>query len=173
MSIEKEYKFLLKNDFFEDFSRKYGYSSIIQRYIAKGTRIRKVVKGISEIYLFTFKKMSSKGLVEIETSITKEDFENLSEDIISEIKKKRISFEMKIKNNMNVHFDIDEFEKNNEKFVIMEIEVDKDEDLEMDCIPEKIRYNILKEVSGIDCFYNENMSKIGGMEECLKFYKSL
>ncbi|MFD2206433.1 hypothetical protein [Kiloniella antarctica] len=129
MPIENEYKFclhdpkgelekiLLASDHFR--------ASIKQGYIRKGSRIREWHdhQTNSLRYIYTYKHRVEDDVIEVETDISKEDFERLWSVRERDIEKNRFKFVVD-----GLTWDVD-FLKNQDKtyFVIAEVELHEDE----------------------------------------------
>ena len=78
MPIENERKYLLDMSSIDEIStNSITKKQIKQGYLSKSARIRSTNQDNVISYFFTFKKLVDKKLVEIETLISKKDFEKL------------------------------------------------------------------------------------------------
>lgn len=94
MAIENERKYLLDMSSIDEISiNSTTKKQIKQGYLSKRDRIRSVNQNNVISYFFTFKKLVDEKLIEIETLISKEDFEKLWTVAKTKIKKTRYMYE--------------------------------------------------------------------------------
>jgi len=103
MPIEHEYKFILNEDnseLQEALEKKYDRQTIHQVYCTKNNRFRRITirqgKKTSNVYVHTFKKKILGKILEVESVVSREDFELvLLGENISELHKTRFSIPQK------------------------------------------------------------------------------
>lgn len=180
MPVELEYKYLVDVNqvFFDDLciilknqNTPYTSKTIEQRYFPKTGRLRKISQeNMVDRYIFTFKHNLSyiDGDLEIETDISKEDFDLGWRDCSHDILKNRITF-----SSGNHIWEIDFFkspETGNHNLIIIECEVNKDKP-DISCLPAYIRNNILYQIPiGNHKFSNKNLSFQNNIDEIYKTY---
>ncbi len=153
MPVENERKYVLSPAFRSDGLKGWARFDILQAYLDDGPRIRK----FGDDYLFTYKKWAPhvKELVEIETAISREDFELLWPMRVEAVQKTRY-----IKETDDGEWVVD-FLRDDEGdvyFVLAEVELSRFQALP-DEIPEEIRAHILYAVAAEDNrFTNKKLS---------------
>ena len=160
MPIENERKYLLDMSSIDEIStNSIAKKQIKQGYLSKSARIRSTNQDNVISYFFTFKKLVDKKLVEIETLISKKDFEKLWTVAKFKIKKIRYLYEK---------WEIDFFYKKKKLYLAMaEIEMAEDED-EPKTIPKLIKKYIIYNVPRNNVnFCNINLTK----KKSKKLYK--
>jgi len=162
MPIENELKFLFKIESYNEiFSNSSEKKLINQGYLNKNTRIRSIKTNKIKSFYFTFKQITKKGLIEIETEISKKDFQSLWELTKVRICKERYIYK---------GWEIDFYYENNENYgALAEIEL-KENQKNPKNIPKLIKKNILYHADKHDVrFFNMNLTK----NKMKKLYKEL
>lgn len=164
MPIELEYKFLLDNHLGEETLTNYlidhGISfikkEILQAYLPAAGRLRKISQGDQVTHMFTFKHSLSyqPGDLEIETTISKEDFDLGFRDCVTIGKKTRIVF-----STASHTWEVDFFENTQGSIygILLECEVTKEGEPNTLELPDIILNNILIAAPlGDKRFFNKN-----------------
>ncbi len=153
MPVENERKYVLPPDFDSDQLKGWACFDILQAYLDDGPRIRK----FGGDYLFTYKKWAPhvKELVEIETAISREDFELLWPMRVEAVQKTRY-----IKETDDGEWVVDFLRDDTGRvyFILAEVELSRFKAVPDD-IPEEIRVHILHAVEAEDNrFTNKKLS---------------
>ncbi|MFA5488451.1 MAG: hypothetical protein WC284_04450 [Candidimonas sp.] len=117
MPIENEVKFIVDDKLGElwtnlilnDFKK----SHIVQHYLNKDTRIRKITKS-STTYIFSFKKPTPDGTIEVECPISEDDYNSLIKTATNSLEK--IRFKKKYD---NITWDVDYLRNLNSTYFVM------------------------------------------------------
>lgn len=161
MPIENEIKYLLRAEAFEAAIGERGHVVVIEQYyVAENCRVRSTRSEDRPVrHVFTFKKATRSGLVEIETGIDEHDYDLLKESAASGIAKTRTSFQRG-----EVKWDVDRFETGNGGFVIAEPEmpVGMDAPTEM---PAWVTQHLVRELGRDPEWSNQAMSRPGRLAE--------
>lgn len=159
MPIENEFKFVMKNDIsVRECMKENGWTNFFleQGYMSENARVRKISSSSNEKFVFTFKKMVGKNLVEIETDIIDADYEKLISCAENVLKKERFE-----KIDDHCTWAVDLFHGENGVYFIM-AECERLDDREFaDEIPNEIKEYILKEVGKDERFTSYRMRDEG------------
>lgn len=126
MAIEREFKFILNlgkaKELISDLTTLgFEKTHILQRYVCQGARVRKIIKGSTVSYVFTWKHKAAKSVIEIEQEISKFEFDTLSMETTTYLEKTRFKY---FEPNTEIHWDIDFLLENGKiYFALAEAEV--------------------------------------------------
>jgi len=166
MPLEREHKFVLRagKDLFRELMKnvkdskiEFSVADFRQGYLHKGSRVRHInwrylggyeeeklsAHNIPAEYVFTYKHKIDGDVVEIETSISPNDFERLWGETTNRLRKTRFSSDIPI-NHHNEHWEIDFFHNSSDKiyFVMAECEMHHGKDMPSE-MPDFVRDNML------------------------------
>jgi CYTH domain-containing protein len=120
--IENELKFVVRWDqqLEIDLKQKYGSFDIEQIYLNERTRVRRKSSAKTEQFLFTYKQRTQDGRnIEIETPISKNDYDELIKFSSERLAKSRVSVQRE-----NLQWDIDFFQwSHGQYFILAEVEM--------------------------------------------------
>lgn len=161
LPIENEIKYLLRAEAFDAALEEHGPVVVIEQYyVAENCRVRSMRQvGLPARRVFTFKKATRSGLVEIETEIGEEDYDLLKEAAIGGISKTRTSFRRG-----EVEWDVDRFETGNGCFVIAEPEMPLGMDVPTE-LPSWLTRHLVRELGRDPEWSNQSMSRPGRLLE--------
>lgn len=155
MPVEIEYKYVIKLD--SVLEKKIieiiegDKVSILQLYLSGGGRVREIECPNAVKYEFTYKHKIDVGNFEINTTISREDFEIAQRSYYRKLKKHRFTFKTKTNK-----WEIDFFKNDSGEtyFIMMECEVNEGELPVIDSLPSIIKENIIKYVDLDDPTYS-------------------
>lgn len=164
MAIEHEIKYVLKaSAFVEACMRGCDPARLEQHYLTDECRIRRTTTQAGTEAVFTFKRMTDQGLVEIETDIADADYERLLPTATHGLIKHRTSFDVD-----DEHWDIDLFEAPNGRFVLAEVEMPDDRD-KPNHLPSFVAAHLVLEAGKDKAWANANLSKPGNLEKAVAY----
>lgn len=175
MAIEIEYKYVIKKDdnFADNLIKNTlgSFCKIKQIYLSAGARFRSLEYGDGRIkYEFTYKEKIDVGHLEINSMVTKDDFDIALGVSVGGLKKDRFVLYTK-----NHKWEIDFFKDYNTEevyFILMECEVENKSVIpNLDELPAFIKEAIIKKVTLDDSAFSSY--KLGNPEYAINLLKTL